>query len=34
MSAIFAHSDPKVFRVAIAKEFEQLFLDSEREKEG
>jgi transcription elongation factor S-II len=29
MSAIFSHSDPKVFRVAIANEFEHLFNDSE-----
>ena len=31
MSAIFAHSDPKVFRSAIANEFEQLFSKGEDE---
>ena len=34
MSAIFAHSDPKVFRGAIANEFEQLFSKCEGESES
>ena len=28
MTNIFVHSDPKVFRVAIAKEFSQMFIDT------
>jgi DNA-directed RNA polymerase subunit M/transcription elongation factor TFIIS len=31
MSAIFAHSDPKVFRIEIANEFERLFSDGNSE---
>ena len=31
MSAIFAHSDPNVFRVAIANEFSYLFSKEEGE---